>query len=194
MKRFKYKTIAALLLTVAVVMLLAGCGGGAIPKPEPQGKPNYIPVNGECVLEKNGNELIVTGSTDLINDSILYISVHSQDGMELDGVKITKTDDNISQTFVISNKYSDVSKVYAFITCAPKLYGKQSDDVYKAYGENFEYIDNPAVVIKDEDGNPITQTVKDEDGNDIEREVKRSKFQWNNEGLIVTFMSEPIDM
>lgn len=194
MKRFRYKTIVALLLTLAVVTLLAGCGAGTIARPVMEGKPNYYPVNGECKLEKNGNELIVTGTTDIVNDSIIHISIHSQDGMELDGVDLTKTQDDISQTFVISDKYSNASKVYAFITCAPKLYGTQPESVYTSYGKQFECVENPTTVVKDEDGNPIKETVKDENGNDIEKDVLRSKFQWNNEGLIITFMSNAIDM
>jgi len=195
MKKIRYKSLGIILSVALLVGILAGCGGGAIPKPVPAAGIDTIEIDGKCTVERNGDTLLVSGETNLPFGAVIFVSIHSQDGMELDSVKISKTEeDTFTQEFAITNKFNDdVKIVYAFITCAPKKYGKQLEGVLHMLGDSSEYIDNPTTLVVDEDGEPVMQNVTDKDGNVTKVQVKRSKFQWTNEGVIVTFMSNPLE-
>lgn len=123
-------------------------------------------VTEQQLMEVMEDVITVSGQTDLIDGVILHISVHDQAGNELDSVNIIKNGDKISQDFQITNNFYDDSVKYilGYITCAPNLYGDQSDSVIKNYGEEFEYIDT-------------------KDGDSI----------WNNDGIMVLFGSEMVE-
>lgn len=166
MQRFKYKLITVLLCIALVTVLLTGCGGGSLPKPARiDGVPTYE-VTGTCQLEIKDGIITVSGQTDLMNGVILNVSVHAQSGEELDKYTFSKTEDQISHDFTITaDKYDDsVQAIIGYITCAPSVYGKQSEGIIKTYGENFEYIDVP-------DENYI----------------------WSNDGIVILFASEMLE-
>jgi len=168
MKKFRYKLILVVAMMLVITTVLAACGGGPIPMPVPKVKGVEIyDIEGSCELTRSGDTFEVTGDTNIASGAVLYISLHAQSGMELDAVKITKTEDAVSQTFQITDeKYDDsVAQVYAYITCAPTLYGKHAESIYDKYGDDFE------------------NTEADEDN-----------VIWNNDGIIFVFASDPIDM
>jgi hypothetical protein len=92
--------------------------------------------------------------------------VEAQNGLTLDSVKVVKTGDKISQSFTMeADKYDEsVVALTGHITCAPKLYGTQTENVYVAYGNKFENI------------------------------VSEGSLIWNASGNIVVFASEPVEL
>lgn len=163
MKKFRFKTIVVLCF-VLITVVLSGCGGAPLEKPERLADVPTYDVTGTCELSLASNVITVSGETDLMDGVIIHVSVHDQAGNELDSVNIVKNGDKISQDFqIVGSKYNESVKYIAgFITCVPKLYGKQSDSVFKNYGEEFEYVNT-------------------------ENEL------YNNEGILVVFGSEMVE-
>ena len=212
MRKFRFRTFGILLSLILIIGALAGCGGSAIAKPTPPSNIDPVSVDGTCSLTRSGNDLIVTGETNILEDALIYVSIHSQDGLELDSRKISNpADGKISETFTISGEFDDSVKIiYAFITCAPKKYGAQDDGVLHLYGDKFEYVDNPMVPVLDENGHNVYVDKNgkvleaDENGSPIVEDenttmddltqLEKSKFQWNSEGVIITFASDPLEI
>jgi hypothetical protein len=164
----KYSKILAAVATVLLlVTMMAGCtGGGTLRKPEMKEGAVAVEVTGSCDIQINGDTITVSGETNLLPGSIIYISVEAQNGMTLDSAKITKGNDNkISQDFKITDeKYTDsVSSVTGHITCAPRLYGTQPTNIYETYGDKFE-------------------------------NIKSEGLLWNASGSFVIFASESVDL
>ena len=157
------KTISIAAAAVLTVVLLAGCGSPTINRPQKTPGAVGVNVTGSCDIELGGGVITVSGQTDIMNGSLIHVSVVSQDGMIVDAVTFAKTEDAVKYEFAVtSEKYDDsVKKVTGFITCAPSLYGAQPEAVYAVYGKNFENIE----------------------GDNI----------WNNDGIIVLFASETVD-
>ncbi len=151
-----FAVVAAILITT---VLLAGCGGGGtLKKPEMKEGAVAVEVTGSCDIKMENGVITVSGETNVLNGSILYISVEAQNGMTLDSVKITKqNDDPISHDFAISDdKYSDsVKTITGHITFAPRLYGTHADIVYETYGTKFENITSGDNLIWDTSGNIV---------------------------------------
>ena len=168
MRKKSVKILLASLSIVLMISVFTGCGAAVVTKPEMEEGAVTVPVSGSCDISVADGVITVSGETDLLSGSILYISVEAQNGMTIDFVKITKGDDDkVSHEFVIDGeKYDDnVVSVTGHITCAPKLYGKHADIVYETYGDKFENIEN-----------------------------KTGDMVWNTEGVIVVFGSESIDL
>ena len=138
----KIKIIAVLVSIILVVGMLASCGAALIEKPEILEGVTPVEVTGYCEMKVEGTTITVIGETDFIVGTIINISIVAQSGEEIDSVTISKSQDAISQTFQITDdKYGDEIKSFtAFISIAPKRYGKQADNVYAQYGEKFERI------------------------------------------------------
>jgi len=138
----KIKIIAALVSIILTVGILASCGAAVIEKPEILAGVTPVEVTGYCEMKVEGSTITVTGETDFIATTIIHVSIVAQSGEEIDSVSISKSQDAIKQTFQITDaKYGDDVKSFtAFITVAPKLYGKQTENVYAQYGEKFERI------------------------------------------------------
>ncbi len=165
MKRFI--KAAALFTALAVVLTAAGCGSVDLSKPKSSTEGAAVSVTGSCDIAVNGDKITVSGTTDILDGAILYISVLSQDGKTRDSVKITKAGGEISQEFAITaEKYDDsVKSVTGYITCAPSLYGNQPDNVYTAYGRKFENVTAP-----------------------------EGDLVWNKDGVIIVFGSKSVDL
>lgn len=165
----RYSRIFAMVVAVLLLItMLGGCsGGGTLNKTEMKEGAVAVTVTGSCNIKVENGVITVSGETNLLSGSILYISVEAQNGITLDSVKITKGDsDQISQDFSITDdKYTDsVVSVIGHITCAPRLYGTQPANIYETYGDKFENIVS--------DGNLI----------------------WNSSGVSVVFGSEAVDL
>lgn len=142
MKKIGFKTIIVVFCIILIMGVLSGCGGAPMVKPERLADVPTYDVTGNCELELTGDVITVSGQTDLMDGVIVHISVHDQAGKELDSVNIIKNGDKMSQEFqVTASKYDETTKyVVGYITCVPKLYGEQSESVFKNYGEKFEYV------------------------------------------------------
>ena len=156
------KKYSRIFLVVTVILittvLLAGCGGGGTLKKAEMKEGAAAEVTGSCDIKLENGVITVSGETNLLNGSILYISVEAQNGMTLDSVKITKlNDDPISHDFVISeDKYNDsVKTITGHITFAPRLYGTHADIVYETYGTKFENITAGENLVWDTSGNIV---------------------------------------
>jgi len=165
----KYSRIFAV-ITVAVMIsvLLAGCsGGGTIKKPEMKEGATAVTVTGSCDIKVENGVITVSGETNLLAGSIIYISVEAQNGLTLDSFKVTQGEDSkVSHDFTITDdKYdASVTSVVGHISCAPRLYGTQPTNVYGTYGDKFENIVS--------DGNIV----------------------WNTSGVTVVFASQIVDL
>ena len=147
----KLKIIAVLVTIILAVGMLASCGAAQIEKPEILEGVTPVDVTGYCEMEVDGTTITVTGETDFIAGTIIHISIAAQSGEEIDSVTISKSQYAISQTFQITDENfgDDVKSFTAFITVAPKQYGKQTDNVYAQYGKKFERISSEHIWNKD---------------------------------------------
>lgn len=162
----KIKLIAATASIVILLVVLAGCGSSAIPKPTPQAEEGIqaVEVTGYCEITVEDSAIKVTGETNLKTGTLMEISIVAQNGMEIESTTITKAgDDAFEAVFQMSgDKYGEnVKAITAFVTAGPKTPKKQSGEVLKVYGSKFEQITNTAI--------------------------------WNKDGNIVTFSSEPYE-
>lgn len=147
----KTKAIAVIVSIILIVGMLASCGATVIDKPTVGDNVSLVDITGFCEMKVEGTTITVTGETNFIPGTIIHISIVAQSGMEIDSVKISKSNDKIVQTFQITeDKYGDDVKSFtAFISVAPTLYGKQIDDVYTQYGEDFQRISGDHIWNKD---------------------------------------------
>jgi uncharacterized protein YuzE len=99
--------------------------------------------------------------------AIINIAVVGQNGITIDSVNITQKSANeqVSADFNIAGKVSGVEKVVGYITCAPSLYGKQTEAIYQKYGKKFEYM-----------------TADD------------SNYIWGNDSIVVLFASDMVEL
>jgi hypothetical protein len=148
--------------TAILSLLLSGCGAAAIARPTPDPGAQLVKITGSCDITVNGNVITVSGTTNIMDGAMIYISVLGQNGMTLDKATIKKSGDQISQNFTMDDKYEKINAITGFITCAPRLYGTQ-DDLYKTYGNKFENIDAP-----------------------------NDNYQWDNEGKVIIFQSKQL--
>ncbi len=164
LKRY-VKIISAVMAVIIISALLAGCGSADLSKPKMKEGAVTVPVKGSCDISVENGKITVSGETDLLPGSILYVSVEAQNGMTLSYVKMTKGDANtVSHEFTINEKYDDsVKTVTGHISCAPTLYGKHAEIVYETYGDKFENI-----VTEDD------------------------SLVWNSNGVIVVFASDAV--
>lgn len=150
------KIFVAAMVVVLLVATLAGCsGGGTLKKPTMKEGAVAVPITGSCDLKIENGVITVSGETNLLPGSILYISVEAQNGMTLDSVKLTKgNEDTVSHDFTITDeKYDDsVVSVTGHISCAPRLYGTHAEIVYETYGEKFENIESEGNLVWDSTG------------------------------------------
>lgn len=140
MRKLNFK-IFLVLFVVIIAASFSACSSPVLSRPLPSPGVTTIKINGSCDISINNNVVTVSGQTDIMDGAILQIAVLGQNGMTLDSVIITKSGDQISHDFTITDKYKGVTAVTGFITCMPKLYGNQPDAVYKAYGNKFENVD-----------------------------------------------------
>ncbi len=166
----KYSKIFVVMAAVLMTMvLMAGCmggGGGTLKKPVMSDDAVAVEVTGSCDMKMENGIITVSGESDILDGSILYISIEAQNGMTLDAVKVTKLpNEPISHDFVISDdKYDDsVKTITGHISIAPRLYGTHADIVYETYGNKFENI------------------------------VSEGNLVWDTGGSVVVFASETID-
>ena len=159
------KTITAA-IAVLMIIFAAGCGSTLLTRPQPlAGVPTHL-ITGECEISVDGEQITVSGTTDIMDGAQIHVSVVAQNGMVIDHNIFTKNGDEISRTFTISaDKYEGVKQITGYITCAPSMYGAQPQNVIDAYGKKFEQID-----------------------------VETKDNIWNNDGIVVLFASETIDI
>jgi hypothetical protein len=163
MRKIRLKWLAGLLSALLIIIALAGCGSiSSLAKPAPTEGAATHAVTGSCTISKNGDVFTVSGTTDIMNGALIDISVVAQDGTVIANKTITKTQDAISEQFTITaEQLSSVKDLRGYICCAPSFYGKQTVEVFGAYGNKFENI-----------------TANAED------------MVWNNEGIVLTFASD----
>jgi hypothetical protein len=165
MRKFSFKIMVLVLTLAAAAAVFSGCGTVQLEKPKAlEGVPTF-PVTGSCEIAIKGNVINVSGETDLMDGTFINISVVAQNGMTLDSATIVKSGNSISSDFALTDKYEGVKKIKGYITCAPTLYGKQPDNVYKNYGNTFEYI-----------------------------ETDKENYIWEKDGIIILFGSDMVDL
>ncbi len=167
MRKISFKIVALILCLAAAVTVFSGCGAVTLAKPTPlAGVPTYK-ITGSCEIAINGDVVTVSGKTDVDPETLINISVVGQNGMTIDSVTIAqnKANDTVSADFNIAGKTNDVEKIVGYITCASTLYGKQTEPIYQKYGKKFEYL-----------------------------EADNSNLIWGNDGTVVTFASDMIDL
>ncbi len=165
MQKVSFKIIVLVLAIAAAAAVFSGCGTVQLEKPKALEGVTTFPVTGSCEIEVKGSVVTVSGETDIMDGAFINISVIAQNGMTIDSVTIVKSGNRITQDFALSDKYEGASKVKGYITCAPALYGRQPDNVYKNYGDTFEYI-----------------------------EADEENYIWGKEGIIVLFGSDMAEL
>ena len=166
MRNLRLFKCVAVTVAALIMVMMAGCGSAVLTRPQPlAGVQTYL-VTGNCEIAVEDGQIIVSGETDILDGAQIHVSVVAQNGMVLDYTVFTKTDDVFSRSFVITDeKYEGTEQVTGYITCAPSTYGAQPQNVIDAYGKQFEQVD-----------------------------VETKDNIWNNNGVIIIFASETIDL
>lgn len=125
------------------------CGTPSSGRPKSEGA-NEVYIQGQLTYETSGGEIILKGTTDLMDGAIVHMSIQSTLGESLGSVDIVKQGDNLVAKFPLPSG----TTIYGFMTCAPNLYGAQSKEVYEAYGKKFEnlYSSQENAIIWNQDG------------------------------------------
>jgi len=144
MYNFYIKRVAAVLAVALCVLTLAGCGqAAALERPTPAADAQTVTINGTCAISKDGDTFTVSGSIDVMDGAYIDVSVVAQDGTILANSTFQKSDELISESFTLTaDQLEGVVDVKGYICCAPSYYHKQPDEVYDAYGKEFENIEN----------------------------------------------------
>ena len=131
----KKKLILLLVTIIAVVTVFTGCGGPQeIKRPEPDG--TTVEVTGSCEARLDGDKLIVTGETNLMDGTNGIASVLNANGITLEQQKFKKEGETLTFEFPVKSEWPEV--VYAFISFDTQKSDGQSDEVKKAYGKQFQ--------------------------------------------------------
>lgn len=146
------RTKLLVLMLILSAVLLTSCGGPvSISRPPVEGTPQS--VSGRVVAKKIAPDKIkVSCSTNLMNGSILKVSLDAFDGTELAEVVYNKTCDVFYAEFTIDPKWSN--KIYASLVCQPDANGSQSKEVFEAYGKRFSNMQGEDVLY-DQNGNML---------------------------------------
>ncbi|MGI6152785.1 MAG: hypothetical protein ACOYJB_02960 [Christensenellaceae bacterium] len=142
----KKKIIIAAILMIVMVFVFGGCAGtggcggaAVIARPAPQEGAEVHYVTGSCTATLSGNEITVSGTSDIMDGTNGTISILGLNGKVLEEEKITKEGDNLTYTFTVDPSWPDI--VYGFITFGPKVGDSQSRDINDVYGRNFQNVD-----------------------------------------------------
>lgn len=131
----KKKLIVLLVIVVAAVTFFTGCGGAQeIKKPESVGE--TFDVTGSCKAELNGDTLVVTGETNLMNGTNGVISVLNSNGTRIDQKKVTKQGDELKAEFKVTADWPE--KVYGYVLFDTQKSDGQPAEVTKVYGNKFQ--------------------------------------------------------
>ncbi len=143
MRVISKKMLAVLFTAVFVITALAGCGGvSSLARPTPDPGASQYTVNGSCSISKTGDIITVSGTTDVMNGTIINVSVVAQDGTVIDSINVTQTGAEISQQFTVTDKYDGIVDMKGYLTITPSYYKKQPSNVTEVYGSQFQNIVN----------------------------------------------------
>ncbi len=160
------KTSTAVLMIAITVIMLAACGETKLSRPQPKVDAVMVKVSGSCDIAISGDVITVSGQTNIEKGALIHVSVVNQSGIVIDYKTITNDSDNLSCDFQkTQDKYGDTKQITGYITFAPVRYGKQTEEIYEIYGEEFENI-----------------------------EYIKENVIWDSKGIIVLFASETLNL
>ena len=135
----KKKLILLLALVMTATVIFAGCGGAQeIKRPEPEEGAATFEATGSCTAKLEGDKLIVTGETNLMDGTNGVASVLNANGITVEQKKFSKQGDNLSFEFTVTDEWPEV--VYAFISFDTQKSDAQPEAVQKTYGKKFQNI------------------------------------------------------
>ncbi|MBC5646968.1 hypothetical protein [Christensenella tenuis] len=139
----KKKLIVLLVIVIAAVTVLAGCGGAQeIKRPEADG--TKFEVTGSCTAELTDGKLIVSGETNLMDGTNGIISVLNSDGTRIDQQKITKEGNNLKAEFTVKEDWPET--VYGFVMFDTSKSDGQPEAVKQAYGKKFQNLEGEDLI------------------------------------------------
>ncbi len=151
MRKIRFKWLVGVISAALIIATLAGCGGVSAlqrPTPGPSSTAAPVSVDGSCTISQNGDVITVSGTINVINGTIIDVSLVAQNGMIIDHHAMAKTEENVKWDFTVpADKLEGVADIKGYISCAPAYYGKQPPEVYAAYGSKFENITNTDNVV-----------------------------------------------
>ncbi len=139
----KKKLIVLLVIVLAAVTVFAGCGGvQEIKKPVADGA--VFDVTGLCKAELQGDKLVVTGETNLMDGTNGVISVLNSNGTRIDQQKITKQGDNLKAEFQVNEDWPET--VFGYVMFDTQKSDGQPAEVTKVYGNKFQNLKGKDVI------------------------------------------------
>ncbi len=147
----KIKKIAVVLAMVAMLAVLAACGAASITRPIAEEGKDMVAVEGTCSISREGDVLKVSVSTNLMDGAAMKVTIDSYNGDQLAAKYYTKAGDNFYVEFDIDPEWSGI--VYGTMTCEPHANGDHTEEIYEAYGDNFQNIEGEDVLYNLTEGN-----------------------------------------
>ena len=142
MKKVTRSLAIALILMIA--MSLIGCKQAPKPIKKPAGGEVTHAINGSCTLTIEGDTATVSGTTGLMQGTVIKISIFSASGKELASEIQEVTEEAYTASFAVDPAWN--GEIYGFLSCTPSSNGSQPKEVKEAYGKNFANLEGENVI------------------------------------------------
>jgi len=140
------KKIALILGIILTATTLASCTGAAkVSRPSMSEGATAITVTGNCKIEKVDEKTVrVSAECDLVDGTLVRLSVDSQLGKMLDSKVLVKGSEALIAEFEIQEDWPEI--VMGNLVSAASSMGKQPSNVTDVYGKKFENLSGDNVV------------------------------------------------
>ena len=101
-------------------------------------------VTGSCELTQEGDSLVVNCKTDMMDGTLIKLSVDSYNGDVLASEVKTVENGAASAAFAVDSKWSGT--VYGNAVVLPSANGEQTKEFYEKYGKKMQNINSEALI------------------------------------------------
>ena len=146
------------LLLVGVILCGCSCGTAQIKRTTPDDPSKVVTVTGSCDTAKEGGNITVHCKTDMMDGTIVKLSLDSYNGTVLASKVATISKGEASASFAVESSWSGTA--YGNAVIVPNSNGNQTDEFYNKYGKKMQYIESNSLIWNTEGNIIIFQSEK----------------------------------
>ena len=133
----KRTVFAIVIIAICAALCSCSCGGAAtMNRTTPDETATVYTVTGSCELTQEGDSLVVNCKTDMMDGTLIKLSVDSYNGDVLASEVKTVENGAASATFAVDSKWSGA--VYGNAVVLPSANGEQTKEFYEKYGKKMQ--------------------------------------------------------
>ena len=141
----KRTVFAIVIVAICAVLCSCSCGGTAtMNRTTPDETATVYTVTGSCELTQEGDSLVVNCKTDMMDGTLIKLSVDSYNGDVLASEVKTVENGAASAAFAVDQKWSGT--VYGNAVVLPSANGEQTKEFYEKYGKKMQNINSEALI------------------------------------------------